>query len=111
MVLLSLGFYEILWGRAMRPPGRKQEVGRGEKQEAGDPASPYKRAAVAHFLRCAVVCRGYQIGLRERRDVSFLLMIVKGIHGEEDLTRYRLIVTLVTVTDVYTLATRLPMNP
>ena len=60
------------------------------------------------------MCRGlitYQIGLREKRDVSLLLMIVKGIHGEEDLTRYRLIVTLVTVTNVYTLATRFPMNP
>ena len=60
------------------------------------------------------MCRGlitYQIGLRERRDVSLLLLIVKGIHGEEDLTRYRLIVTLVTVTNVYTLATHFPMNP
>ena len=58
MVSLSLGFYGILRGRATRPPRRKQEVGKGEKQEAGDPASPYKRAGVAHFLRCAVVCRG-----------------------------------------------------
>ena len=48
---------------------------------------------------------------RERRDVSLLLMIVNGIHGEEDLTRYRVIVTLVTMTNVYTLATRFPMNP
>ena len=47
---------------------------------------------------------------REKRCV-FVMMIVEGIHGEEDLTRYRLIVTLVTVTNVYTLATRLPMNP
>ena len=39
---------------------------------------------------------------RKGRDVSLLLMIVKGMHGEEDLTRYRLIVTLVTVTNVYT---------
>ena len=38
-------------------------------------------------------------------------MIVEGIHSEEDLTRYTLIVTLVTVTNVYTLATRFPMNP
>ena len=62
-------------------------------------------------LETMPVERFYQIGLRERRDVSLLLMIVKEIHGEEDLTRYRLIVTLVTVTNVYTLATRFPMNP
>ena len=42
--------------------------------------------------------------------MSLLLMIVEGILGEEDLTRYRLIVTLVTVTNVYTPATRLPVN-
>ena len=60
------------------------------------------------------MCRGliaYQIGLRERgKNVSLLLMIVEGIRGEEDLTRYRLIVTLVTVTNVYTPTTRLPVN-
>ena len=59
----------------------------------------------------SLIYASYQIGLRERRDVSLLLMIIKGIRGEEDLTRYRLIVTLVTVTNVYTLATRFPMNP
>ena len=58
MVLFFLGFYGILRGRATRPSRRKQEVGKGKKQEAGDPASPYKRAGVAHFLRCAVVGRG-----------------------------------------------------
>ena len=36
----------------------------GEKQEAGDPASPYKRAGVTHFLRCAV-----------RRDVLVLRVL------------------------------------
>ena len=61
------------------------------------------------------MCRGlitYQIGLREREEnVSLLsLMIIEGIRGEEDLTRYRLIVTLVTMTNVYTPATRLPVN-
>ena len=52
---VSTGFYR---GRATGPPRRKEEVGKGEKQEAGDPASHYKRAGVAHFLRCVVVCRG-----------------------------------------------------
>ena len=33
----------------------KQEVGVGQKQKAGDPASPYKRVGVAHFLRSFVV--------------------------------------------------------
>ena len=47
---------------------------------------------------------------RKGRDVSLLLMIVEGMHGEEDLTRYRLIVTLVTVTNVYTPATHFPVN-
>ena len=47
---------------------------------------------------------------RERRLCVLLLMIAGGIRGEEDLTRYRLIVTLVTVTNVYTPATRFPVN-
>ena len=49
---VSTGFCaQISRGRATRPPRRKQEVGMGEKQKPGDPASPYKRAGAAHFLR------------------------------------------------------------
>ena len=56
--MLSLGFYGI--PRTDLPGGRrglpeKQKVGVGEKQKAGDPASPYKSAGVAHFLRSFVV--------------------------------------------------------
>ena len=37
-------------------------------------------------------------------------MIVEGMHGEEDLTRYRLIFTLVTMTNVYTPTIHFPVN-
>ena len=56
---MSFGFYGVpcrdLLGRATRPPRKKQEVGDREKQMAGDPASPYKRAGVSHFQRRRVV--------------------------------------------------------
>ena len=59
MVFVVFGF---LRDSAHRSPGggrrglpEKQEVGVGEKQKAGDPASLYKRAGVAHFLRLFVV--------------------------------------------------------
>ena len=47
---------------------------------------------------------------REKRCLFVILLIIKGIRSEEDLTRYRLIVTLVTVTNVYTPASHFPAN-
>ena len=47
-----------------------------EKQEAGDPASPYKRAGVTHLLRCAVR-RGVLVLRVLRTEVGVCLRIAE----------------------------------
>ena len=52
---LSTGFHARISRGGLLGLSEKQEAGEREKQMAGDPASPYKRAGVAHLLRLFVV--------------------------------------------------------